>query len=223
LLIGLNIFFLRGDLILERDDVLIIDYGAGNIGSVVNMFKKCGHHCTVSASPLAVESAKKIVIPGVGHFDHGIEQLEGSGLVDVLDRAVIERKVPVLGICLGMQMMALGSEEGRKCGLGWINAEFKKFSLSNSSYPVPHMAWNTVSIKKEIPLVKGLNAENCLRFYFVHSYYAICHDDTDILMETQYEHNFVSAFQHDNIMGVQFHPEKSHRYGMMLLKNFGDL
>ena len=208
---------------MKGDRILIIDYGAGNIGSVVNMFKRVGHSCLVSASSLDIKNAKKIVIPGVGHFDHGMEQLEKSGLLDVLSYTVVEKNIPILGICLGMQMMTFGSEEGNRRGLGWIKAEVTKFNVYNSIYRVPHMGWNSVSIKKETPLVTGLDAEKHLRFYFVHSYFVNCHEDNDVLMKTQYANEFVSAFQHGNIMGVQFHPEKSHRYGMMLFKNFGDL
>jgi len=208
---------------LQEDKILIIDHGAGNIGSVVNMFKRVGHSCLVSASSLDIKNAKKIVIPGIGHFDYGMEQLRKRHLIDVLSRTVVENKIPVMGICLGMQMMTLGSEEGHEKGLGWIKAEVRKFNADNGNYRIPHMGWNSVSIKKETPLVKGLDTEKHLRFYFVHSYFVNCHENTDVLMKTQYADEFVSAFQHENIMGVQFHPEKSHRYGMMLFKNFGDL
>lgn len=204
--------------------VTIIDYGVGNIGSIANMLASLGISSKVASSPKDLLKARKIIFPGVGKFDYGLIQLRKSGLLPVLEQKVFEEKVPILGICVGMQLLFNKSEEGREKGLGWLDGEVLKFRVKKGEkMKVPHMGWNSVSIQNEgSPLVKYLldNEEN--RFYFVHSYYVHCADDIQ-LMNTNYGGEFSSAVQKDNIYACQFHPEKSHRFGKSLLKGFGDL
>lgn len=162
--------------------------------------------------------AEKIVLPGVGAFDRGMEQLEKRGFLDVLERKVNEEKVPVLGVCLGMQLMTRGSEEGKRSGLGWIAADTKAFRPGGEKLRIPHMRWNIVDPAKASALLDAQEQE--LRFYFVHSYYVSCDNPGDVLATTRYGHDFVSAFERGNIVGTQFHPEKSHRFGMAFFRRF---
>ncbi|WP_418180395.1 imidazole glycerol phosphate synthase subunit HisH [Aliarcobacter lanthieri] len=199
----------------------IIDYGAGNIGSILNMFKKVGHKSFIIKSLEDFDKATKLVLPGVGSFDYGMNNLEKLGLIEKLHKEVNINKKPILGICLGMHLMTNSSEEGSKNGLGFINAITKKFLPLEKSQKIPHMGWNNINIMKNNNLTNNLFEQN--KFYFVHSYYVECLDKNDILFETRYINNFVSAFAKDNIYGVQFHPEKSHKYGMQLFKNFGEI
>lgn len=201
--------------------LVIIDYGVGNPASVRNMFRKIGVDSIISSNPQNLSDATKLVLPGVGSFDHGVEQLQNLGLVSLLTELVVTRKVPILGICLGMQLMTLGSEEGDMPGMGWVNAKTIKFNFSESRFcRVPHMGWNSVEACKESCLLPpGAGQE---RFYFVHSYHVVCENSTDILAITKYGEEFTSAFQVGNIVGVQFHPEKSHRFGYAFLKNFAE-
>lgn len=199
----------------------IIDYGAGNIGSILNMFKKVGYKAFIIKSLEDFDKATKLILPGVGSFDYGMNNLEKLGLIEKLKYEVNINKKPILGICLGMQLMTNFSEEGTKNGLGFINATTKKFLPLEKNQKVPHMGWNYVDIKKNTLLSKTLFEKN--KFYFVHSYYVECLDENDIFFQTTYINNFVSGFTKDNIYGVQFHPEKSHKYGMQLFKNFGEL
>jgi len=202
--------------------ITIIDYRTGNLGSIQNMLKKIRTESQVTSSPEIIASATKIILPGVGAFDQGISMLDNLGIRDILNRKVVEEKVPVLGICLGMQLMTEKSEEGNLPGLGWINAKTVRFRFHDTiRYKSPHMGWNFINPRKKSRLLKDLPDES--RFYFVHSYYVNMSDDSDILTTTEYETEFVSSFEKGNIAGVQFHPEKSHRFGMMLLKNFADL
>lgn len=165
-----------------------------------------------------IKNADKIILPGVGAFDTGMKNLLRLGLISVIEEKVLKEKTPILGICLGMQLMTIKSEEGQMKGLGLINAVTKRFNLSEG-YRVPHMGWNTVSIQKKSKLFLGMeNQEN--RFYFVHSYYVECFDKEDILTLTNYGISFVSSFERDNSLGLQFHPKKSHKFGMRLFKNF---
>ena len=199
----------------------VLDLGISNVGSVLNMFKYIGCNARAIASTDELNDCSKIVLPGVGSFDTGIDALLRSGLYDDLNNRVLNEKIPVLGICLGMQLMCLSSEEGVRPGLGWVNARVLDFK--KSSHPpgkTPHMGWNTVEVKKTNDFTAGINAET--RYYFVHSYYVECNNSTDILLTTRYGSDFVSAFQVDNIIGVQFHPEKSHLFGADLLKRFGE-
>jgi glutamine amidotransferase len=202
--------------------IVIIDYGLGNLASVQNMFKKLGTKDVVISNDLdIIKKASKLILPGVGSFDTGMINLESSGLLNCLNEKVLVQKTPILGICLGMQLMTKKSEEGVKSGLGWINAETIKFNFpDDTSFKVPHMGWNYVSIKKENSLIE-LNTKN--KFYFVHSYYVKCSDTEDIMGTTNYFEEFTCFFNHNNIFGVQFHPEKSLKFGMKLLENFAKL
>lgn len=202
---------------------IIIDYGMGNLGSIVNMLKKIGTKVLISRDIESIEKADKLILPGIGAFDTGIKNLVQEGLIEALNKKVIGEKTPILGICLGMQLLTKSSEEGHLHGLGWIDAQTIRFKFDErgNNLKIPHMGWNTVRLNKESPLFKEMFAEP--RFYFVHSYHVVCNDEHDILTTTHYGYEFVSSIQKDNIMGVQFHPEKSHKFGMKLLKNFVDL
>jgi glutamine amidotransferase len=165
-----------------------------------------------------IASADRLILPGVGHFQHGMEQLEQLGLIDLLKQEVLENKKPILGICLGMQLLTKHSEEGNLAGLGFIDARTKKFELKDVTLKVPHMGWNTVEFKKHSIINSGVSI--IPRYYFVHSYFVDCANLDDILCTTQDGPEFVSGFQRQNIFGLQFHPEKSHKFGMELLANF---
>jgi imidazole glycerol-phosphate synthase subunit HisH len=197
----------------------IVDYGMGNLGSIRNMLKRLGVESTLVSRPEEILALPKLILPGVGSFDAGMKNLNESGLVDALSEAVLgARRVPILGICLGMQLMARASSEGVRAGLGWIRADASRFESGDGALKVPHMAWNSVRLLHSAPLVDALPPEP--RFYFVHSYYIRCEDPDDALLSTTYGIEFHSAFHRDNIWGVQFHPEKSHKFGMQLLGNF---
>jgi imidazole glycerol-phosphate synthase subunit HisH len=197
--------------------ILIIDYGMGNLGSIANMLLRIGVVAQISSDPLLVSKATKLILPGVGAFDEGMKNLHQLGLVEPLQRAVIEQGKPVLGICLGMQLFSQGSEEGTRAGLGWLSADTVRFK-STGNLKVPHMGWNTLRLQKDSPLLEG-NSALC-KYYFVHSYHLICHEAEDILAVTDHGGNFVAAVQRKRIYGTQFHPEKSHKYGIRLLANF---
>lgn len=200
--------------------IVIINYGIGNVGSILNMFKHIGVQAKISVDPEDLLQASGLILPGVGSFDTGMTKLRESGYSDMLDEQVIAKKIPVLGICLGMQMLTQKSEEGELPGLGWIDAETIRFRVPTHEYKIPHMGWNELIIDQPAPLMKGLAEEN--RFYFVHSYHVVCRNSKDVLANTRYCYEFCSVFQHENIMGTQFHPEKSHRFGMQLLSNFAE-
>lgn len=200
--------------------IVVIDYGMGNIGSIVNMIKKSGGKCTVTSDREVISRAEKLIIPGVGAFDNGMKNLKDFGLIDILNKKVLEEKVPILGICLGMQLMGKSSEEGVLPGLGWIDAESRRFSFDNAdkNLRVPHMGWNEVNIKKYDGIFRNMYDD--ASFYFVHSYYVECASTEDIAATTGYGFEFTSSLQHQNIFATQFHPEKSHKYGLLLMKNF---
>lgn len=202
--------------------ITIIDYGMGNLGSIRNMLKKIDVESEITSDLAKIKRAQKLILPGVGAFDNGMENIKKGELLPILNDLVLNKKVPVLGICLGMQLMTRRSEEGVLPGLGWIEADTKRFVFpAESKLKIPHMGWNNIKIAKYGPISKDLN--NASRFYFVHSYHAVCDHDQDILFETNYGYDFASAFQKNNIIGVQFHPEKSHKFGMTLLRNFSEL
>jgi glutamine amidotransferase len=198
--------------------IIIVDFGMGNLGSVGNMLTKIGVESQVSSDPTTIACAEKLILPGVGAFDAGIESLERSGLRSVLDDRVLGAGVPTLGICLGMQLMTRGSQEGMRAGLGWIEAEALRFDSHDGSLKVPHMGWNMAHPVRSAALTESLPEE--ARFYFVHSFYVRCKDPEDVLLTTTYGGVFHSGFHRNNVWGVQFHPEKSHRFGMQLLGSF---
>jgi glutamine amidotransferase len=201
--------------------VVIIDYGMGNLRSVKKAFERLDIKAIISSSKKDIEEAEKIIIPGVGHFSSGMHNLKALDLVKPLCDKVLKAKTPVLGICLGMQLLTRHSEEGDEDGLGWIDAITVKLELSEKNLKIPHMGWNKLSIKKENPILA--NIDESTSFYFVHSYQVKCSDQADVLSTTIYGTEFVSGFQKENIIGVQFHPEKSHKAGLKLLKNFVEL
>jgi len=197
--------------------IVIIDYGLGNLGSIKNMIKKIGFDSVISSDHQVIKQGTKLILPGVGSFDRGMTELKNRNLIDLLNVLVNQTKIPVLGICLGMQLMTNSSEEGIENGLGWIDAEVKKFVFDNKYLKVPHMGWNYIRKVKESNFFNSTNSD---RFYFVHSYYVDCNDNEDILSKTEYGLDFVSSFKKENIMGIQCHPEKSHKFGMDFLKSF---
>lgn len=198
--------------------IVIVNYGLGNLGSIQNMFKKIGVESTVSSEHSVILSAEKLILPGVGNFGKGMQELEKSGLKEILTKKAIFEKTPILGICLGMQLMTDHSEESELKGLGWIKAKTLKFHFDNATLKVPHMGWNTVEVSNENNLIVKSTEE--IRYYFVHSYYVKVANESNSIAKTQYGVTFDSAFHKDNIYGVQFHPEKSHKFGMNLLRNF---
>ena len=200
--------------------ITIIDYGMGNLGSIKNMLKKIGVNSLITNNKNEINSAEKLILPGVGAFDKAVSNLEKLDLLGLLNKKVLEEKVPILGICLGMQLLGNSSEEGSKKGLGWIDGDVLKFDI-DKTLKVPHMGWNRVYPVKENVLFKNMYLEP--RFYFVHTYYFKCNNKEDILATTEYGGKFVSAVNKENIYGVQFHPEKSHKFGMKLLENFSQL
>lgn len=184
------------------------------------MFKKIGVDAKLAETEKDIEIAEKILLPGVGAFDAGMQKLKESGFIEILNKKVLIEKVPTLGICLGMQLMTKSSEEGRLEGLGWFDAETIKFRLDTSEFKIPHMGWNEVKLWKKTPLWKDMYDD--ARFYFVHSYHIKTEVDSDIMLTANYGYDFVCGLQKENIYGAQFHPEKSHKYGMKLLKNFAE-
>ena len=196
----------------------IVDYGLGNLASIQNMLKKIGGESIISSSMEEIIKAKRLILPGVGHFEKGMDNLYKSGLIPTLNELVLEKKIPILGICLGMQLMTSKSEEGNVEGLNWIEADTVKFKINSSNFKIPHMGWSKVDFKLNEPIAENLYDE--ARFYFVHSYHVSCINQQNVLGKTIYEFPFHSAIKKNNIIGVQFHPEKSHRFGMQLLNNF---
>lgn len=207
---------------MRRDVTVIVDYNMGNVASVVNMLWRIGvEDIVLSREPEDVYRASKIILPGVGAFDRGMEHLERYGLREALDECVLKQGVPVLGICLGMQLLTEASKEGHRPGLGWIPGQTLRFSFeAGSALKVPHMGWNYIEVKKENPL---LCAANKSRYYFVHSYYVAPALPENVVATARYGIEFACAIGHNNVWGVQFHPEKSHRFGMALLQNFIEL
>jgi glutamine amidotransferase len=198
--------------------VIIIDYNLGNLKSIANMIRKIGFDCIISNRKEDIEHSSRIILPGVGSFDYGMKNLQDLCLVDIIKKKAIIDKIPILGICLGMQLLTKKSEEGSLPGLGLIEANTVKFN-NEVALKVPHMGWNTIEPRRDSKLLDGMiEQEN--RYYFVHSYCVKCEDKQDVVATTQYGMEFVSIFEHENIMGVQFHPEKSHQFGMKLLINF---
>ena len=187
------------------------------------MLKKIGQPSIITKKRDEIAEAQKLILPGVGSFDHGMENLEKLRLTEVLNEKVLEEKTPIIGICLGMQLLAKRSDEGNHSGLGWIDAEIIKFKFKdkNSNLKIPHMGWNTIHVTNKSPLFTNMPTKS--RFYFVHSYHMICNNPEDVAAETYYGYNFISCVQKNNVFGVQFHPEKSHKFGMTILSNFAGI
>lgn len=203
--------------------IVIIDYGMGNVGSILNMLRRIGAAAQVSSKPGEIDKADKLILPGVGTFDHGMANLSERGLIPLLNNKVLEQKCPVLGICLGMQLLSKTSEEGVLPGLGWIDAATRRFCFDEKSahLKIPHMGWDVVKpMNGGKPLFEGFDAPP--RFYFVHSYHVCCSKSEDVLGTSFYGYEFTAAVRRGNVMGTQFHPEKSHKFGMRLLRNFAD-
>lgn len=200
----------------------VVDYGMGNLGSILNMLRRLEVPVLATDRPERLTTVERLILPGVGAFDAGMRSLRRLGLEPVLTRRVVQENVPVLGICLGMQLMTRGSAEGEQQGLGWVDGDARHLSegaANAASLKVPHMGWNYVYPTRRHPLCSDLSEDS--RYYFAHTYRVVCADPADVLMESYYQEiGFHSAFAHQNMVGVQFHPEKSHRYGMQLLKSF---
>lgn len=200
----------------------IVDYGLGNVQAFANMYKRLGIEATRVRTAEELEGATKVILPGVGAFDKAMELLDSSGMRPVLDVLVARKKVPVLGICVGMQMLATSSEEGKLPGLGWVPGTVRSFasSAASSALPLPHMGWNDVAPQAGSALFAGLETD--ARFYFLHSFFFDCADQGQVAARATYGLNFGCAVSAGNVHGVQFHPEKSHHYGALLLKNFAE-
>ena len=203
--------------------ISIINYGLGNLKAFANIYKRLNIPAEIINSREQLQKSSKIILPGVGSFDHAMNQLNNSGLRETLDELVLEKEIPVLGICVGLQMLAHNSDEGNMEGLNWIDANVRKFDVSklNHATQLPHMGWNDVLPTKVNPLLAGLEKDAI--FYFLHSYYFSCNKSEDSIAECDYGIRYTCAVNHKNIYGVQFHPEKSHNYGIQLLKNFATL
>ena len=203
-----------------RNRIVVVDYGMGNIHSIVKKIKHLGGDVFVSSNSDEILKSDKIILSGVGHFKQAMNNLRKSKLIDTLNQAALVQKKPILGICLGMQLMGIKSEEGGDIeGLSWINANVKRIKVSDTiKYKVPHMGWNEINIRKESPLMNGVGDKS--EFYFSHSYYMDVHEPDLILNETEYFSRFISAIENQNIFGVQYHPEKSHEAGDIILSNY---
>jgi imidazole glycerol-phosphate synthase subunit HisH len=202
--------------------IAIINYGIGNLASILNMLKRLGKTAVITADKTEVKKAGKLIIPGIGHFDQCMLNFNKSGFRELVEERVLQGRVPVLGICVGAQMMTAGSEEGAEKGLGWVDAETIRFNIPDQpQLKIPHMGWTDVQLQSPSVLLKDFPQEP--RFYFVHSYHFRFSNPAQVIATAHYGYDFPCAFQHRNIFGVQFHPEKSHRFGMKLLENFANL
>ena len=200
--------------------ITIIDYGMGNLGSVVNMFRRIDIDCEVTGDPSKIAKASRILLPGVGAFDAAMERIDAAGIRQVLEEKALHQRVPILGICLGMKLLTRVSEEGTRPGFAWIPADTRRIPL-DPDIKIPHMGWNVAERTRQCELTERLEGET--RFYFVHSFCVNTDDPRDTVLRTRYGVDFAAAVQRANIMGAQFHPEKSHRFGMQFLKNFAEL
>ena len=206
--------------------ITIVNYGLGNIKAFYNIYKTLNIKVKIASNAAQLSNSDKIILPGVGSFDWALERLNKSGMIETLNYLVLKKKIPVLGVCVGMQIMAETSEEGQLKGLGWLNAHVSKIkeefliSKITQNLLLPHMGWNNINIKNDSALFKGLSKS---QYYFLHSYCFCSLSDNATLTTTKYGQEFVSSFCLKNIYGVQFHPEKSHDWGIKLLKNFSDI
>ncbi|KUG14589.1 imidazole glycerol phosphate synthase amidotransferase subunit [hydrocarbon metagenome] len=199
--------------------ITIVDYGMGNLGSIRNAFQRLNSTVRITSKPEALINAEKIILPGVGAFDRGMQNLENLGLLPALRTCVLNNRIPILGICLGMQLLSNSSEEGKRTGLQWIDTEAIRFRFDEyNARKIPHMGWNSINPIREDPFTAPLDPED--RFYFVHSYHISPSDTGIILGMTDYGYAFPSIIRQDNIIGIQCHPERSHRSGMKILKKF---
>ena len=204
-------------------DTIIIDYDMGNVKSIQNQLKRISYNSVISSDKKEIDKADKLILPGVGHFSQGMKNIIEHDLFDTLNYVVTEKKTPILGICLGMQLFTEYSEEGQSTGFGWLEATTIKLPIYNESkqYRIPHIGWNNLYINRKCNLLEGINENDY--FYFVHSFYVKSSHEQNILAKTNYSEEFISAIQKDNIYGTQFHPEKSHQSGIKILKNFMEL
>lgn len=203
--------------------ITVVDYGLGNVGSVMNMLKRIGQRTVLAARPEDVAKAEVLVLPGVGHFDAGMKKLRESGLAEALDARVMRDKVPILGICLGMQLFTKGSEEGDLPGLGWLDAETRRFTFPaelRQQLPVPHMGWSDTTGHDPGLFPVVTDATEKPRFYYVHSFHVACKEPADVAATCMYGFEFTAAVRRGHLFGTQFHPEKSHHYGVRLLEAF---
>ena len=202
--------------------ITIIDYNTGNLGRIKNMLKHLGISSQITNDKEVIEKAEKLILPGVGHFDYGMQQLNKSNLIPLLNKKVLEDKTPILGICLGVQLFTEYSEEGTEKGLGWIKGKTISFDKSklSSNQKIPNMGWADVYDYKQSKLFENMPEDP--RFYFVHSYHLELDNPTDFLVTSNYGYEFAAGIEHENLLGVQFHPEKSHKYGMKMLENFAN-
>ena len=203
--------------------IAIVNYGSGNIHAIANIYGRLNVPFMIASTPDEIAIAKRIILPGVGAFDQAMHELVRSGMREALDEAVLVRRRPVLGICVGMQLLASASEEGNAAGLGWIDGTVRRFNDTSASRkaPVPHMGWNTVAPVRSDPLFADVDLRP--GYYFLHSYYFSCNEDSDSLARTEYGESFTSVVSRENVYGVQFHPEKSHGAGIQLLRNFAGM
>lgn len=203
--------------------IKIVNYGSGNIQAILNIYKQLNIECLVANTPKELLGATKLILPGVGAFDETMDQLIKSGFKKELDVMVLKEKVPVLGICVGMQILAKRSDEGKLNGLGYINGDVKKFDSTKFTQKpyLPHMGWNSIEPTKPHEIFKNIDIEK--GFYFLHTYYFLCNSLEDRLASTNYGGQYSSAVHHENVFGMQFHPEKSHSNGVQLFKNFANL
>ena len=203
--------------------IVIVDYGMGNLRSVLNKLQRLGVAACISSQAEDIACAEKLILPGVGHFGKAMDNLRHRRLLDTLHRRGLEDEIPILGICLGMQLLSKWSEEGDAEGLGWIDAQTVRFNLDAMDRPrkVPHMGWNSVSKARNTILLEDIEPHET--FYFVHSYHVVCNQPEDVIMTTEYGYPFTSAVERDHIYGTQFHPEKSHKRGMQMLRNFAGI
>ena len=205
--------------------LIIVDYGMGNLNSIKNMIKKIGGSAEISSDRAAIKDATKLILPGVGAFDNGMRNLKEKGMIDLLGDKVLNERTPILGICLGMKLFTNRSEEGVLPGLGWIEAETKRFDFdpNPNRLKIPHMGWNIVEPVDSSDLFRGFSEQEEARFYFVHSYHVVCQNPQNVLASANYGFDFTCSVRNGNIFGTQFHPEKSHRFGMKLTQNFLDI
>ena len=201
----------------------ILDYGLGNVHAFITAYKKLGFDAVRAKSKNDLKGAEKLILPGVGSFDQAMQLLDKTGMKPQLEKLVLQDRIPILGVCVGMQVLASSSEEGKLSGFGWIPGKVRlmKTEKTSSKFSFPHMGWNEIKVEKKHPLLKNLDFG--ARFYFLHSYYFDCDEVSHIAATSLYNFNFCCAVVSDNIFGVQFHPEKSHQFGIQLLKNFAKI